>query len=66
MQAVRRHHLIALGADAWLALDQRPNAGSIVLVHLNGNEPLGVKLFERDLAHNMLPRPFEPLTAAPD
>jgi hypothetical protein len=66
MEAVRRHHLISLGADAWLALDQRPGAGSIVLVHANGNEPLGVKLFERDLARDALPRPFEPLTAAPD
>jgi len=65
MQAVSRHHLISLGADAWLALDQRPSAGSIVLVHANGNEPLGVKLFERDLVRNSLPRPFEPLTAAP-
>jgi hypothetical protein len=66
MQAVRRHHLISLGADAWLALEQRPSAGSIVLVHANGNEPLGIKLFERDLARESLPRPFEPLTAAPD
>jgi hypothetical protein len=66
MQAVRRHHLISLGADAWLALDQRPSAGSIVLVHANGNEPLGVKLFERDLARDALSRPFEPLTAAPN
>ena len=66
MQAVRRNHLISLGADAWLALDQRPSAGSIVLVHPNGNEPLGIKLFERDLARDTLPRPFEPLTAAPD
>ena len=66
MEAVRRHHLISLGADAWLALDQRPHDGSVVLVHANGNEPLGVKIFERDLAHNTLPLPFEPLTAAPD
>ena len=66
MQAVRRHHLISIGADAWLALDQRPNAGSIVLVHPNGNEPLGIKLFERDLARDTLPLPFEPLTAAPN
>ena len=65
MQAVRRHHLISLGADAWLALDQRPSAGSIVLVHANGNEPLGIKLFERDLSRDALPRPFEPLTVAP-
>ena len=66
MLAVRRHHLISLGADAWLALDQRPSAGSIVLVHANGNEPRGVKLFERDLARDALPLPFEPLTAAPN
>jgi hypothetical protein len=66
MQAVRRHHLISLGADAWLALDQRPHDGSIVLVHPNGNEPLGLKLFTRDLARDTLPRPFEPLTSAPD
>jgi len=66
MLAVRRDHLISLGADAWLALDQRPSAGSIVLVHANGNEPLGIKLFERDLSRDALPRPFEPLTAAPD
>ena len=66
MQAVLRHHLISLGADAWLALDQRPAAGSIVLVHPNGNEPRGIKLFERDLARNALPLPFEPLTAAPN
>ena len=66
MQAVRRHHLISLGADAWLALEQRPSAGSIVLVHANGNEPLGIKLFERDLSRDALPRPLEPLTAAPN
>ena len=65
MQAVRRHHLISLGADAWLAIDQRPNAGSIVLVHANGNEPLGIKLFESDLA-TAIAAPFEPLTAAPE
>ena len=29
-------------------------------------QSLGVKLFERDLARDALPRPFEPLTAAPD
>ena len=38
MDAVRRHHLIVLGRDAWLAKGQRPGAGSIVLVHPNGNE----------------------------
>ena len=50
MQAARRHHLIALGADAWLAIGQRPRPGSIVLVHPNGNEEIGLKMFDRDLA----------------
>lgn len=35
--------LIPLGADAWLAHDEMPTAGSIVLVHGNGNEPLGIE-----------------------
>ena len=38
MQAVRRHHLISIGADAWLAKGQKPGPGSIILVHPNGNE----------------------------
>jgi len=38
--------LIPLGADAWLAKGERPDKpGSIILVHINGNEPLGLKLF---------------------
>ncbi len=37
--------LIPTGSDAWLAKGQRPGAGSIVLVHGNGNEPLGVRDF---------------------
>ena len=66
MQAVRRHHLISLGADAWLALGQRPGEGSIVLVHPNGNEEAGLALFDRDLAHGAIARPLEPLIAAPN
>jgi hypothetical protein len=34
--------LIPVGSDAWLAKGQRPGSGSIVLIHANGNEPLGV------------------------
>lgn len=34
--------LVPLGADAWLAKNQQAKAGSIVLVHGNGNEPLGI------------------------
>ncbi|RKR85378.1 hypothetical protein BDD43_5647 [Mucilaginibacter gracilis] len=37
--------LIPIGTDAWLAKGQQPQAGSIVLIHGNGNEPLGVADF---------------------
>jgi len=37
--------LLPLGSDAWLAKGERPQPGSIVLVHANGNEPLGVRRF---------------------
>ncbi len=34
--------LIPVGSDAWLAKDQLPVEGSIILVHANGNEPEGI------------------------
>jgi hypothetical protein len=37
--------LIPIGSDAWLAKGQWPENGSIVLIHANGNEPLGVHDF---------------------
>lgn len=37
--------LVPLGAEAWLAKGQEPREGSIVLVHLNRNEPQGISLF---------------------
>jgi len=37
--------LIPIGTDAWLAKGQQPQAGSIVLIHGNGNEPVGVQDF---------------------
>lgn len=37
--------LIPIGSDAWLAKGQQPEAGSIVLIHGNGNEPVGVEDF---------------------
>lgn len=37
--------LIPIGTDAWLAKGQQPQAGSIVLIHGNGNEPVGVHDF---------------------
>ena len=66
MQAVSRHHLISFGADAWLAAGGKPGEGSIVLVHPNGNEEIGLKLFRRDLMSGAIAKPLEPLTAAPE
>jgi len=65
MEAVRRHHLISIGADSWLAKGQKPGPGSIVLVHPNGNEEIGIDLFSRDYDNGTIVRPLEPLMAAP-
>ena len=37
--------LIPVGSDAWLAKGQRASSGSIVLLHGNGNEPVGISDF---------------------
>ncbi len=37
--------LVPVGSDAWLAKGQWPENGSIVLIHANGNEPLGIHDF---------------------
>jgi hypothetical protein len=37
--------LIPIGSDAWLAKGQQAQNGSIVLIHGNGNEPVGVNDF---------------------
>ena len=37
--------LVPVGSDAWLAKNEWPREGSIVLVPANGNEPLGVRRF---------------------
>ncbi len=37
--------LIPIGSDAWLAKGERAMPGSIVLIHGNGNEPIGVQDF---------------------
>ncbi len=37
--------LLPIGSDAWLAKGNQPKNGSIVLIHGNGNEPVGVKDF---------------------
>lgn len=45
VEKIEKYGLIPIGSDAWLAKGQKPNAGSIVLIHGNGNEEIGVKEF---------------------
>jgi len=45
VMAVLSYGLIPVGSDAWLAKKQWPKEGSIVLVHANGNEPIGIRRF---------------------
>lgn len=65
MEKLARRHLIALGADAWLVLSPPPRPGSIVLVHANGNEEAGLRLFARLLTRRKIPKPFRPIEDAP-
>ncbi len=37
--------LLPIGSDAWLAKQQVPKQGSFVLIHANGNEPIGIADF---------------------
>ncbi len=62
---LRARHLIALGADAWLVLAPAPRPGSIVLVHPNGNEPHGLRLFSKYLRDGKMPLPFRSINEAP-
>ncbi|MGJ0506354.1 MAG: polysaccharide deacetylase family protein [Methylocystis sp.] len=65
LEKLRERHLVALGADSWLALGPPPRAGSILLVHPNGNEPGGLRIFSRLLKSGKLPLPFRRITDAP-
>lgn len=65
MEAVRRDHLVALGADGWLVFGLPLRPGAILLVHPNGNEPAGLRLFSRLLNEGRLPRPFRAIEEAP-
>lgn len=42
---VLAYGIIPIGSDAWLAKGQPAHAGTIVLIHGNGNEPVGVADF---------------------
>ncbi len=42
---ITAYGLIPVGTDSWLAKNELPRDGSIVLVHANGNEPYGIRRF---------------------
>jgi len=41
--------LIPLGTNAWLAKGEKPENGSVILIHGNKNEPYGIKLMKQVL-----------------
>jgi hypothetical protein len=49
MQRLKRFGLIPVGSDAWLAKNQKIQAGSIILVHGNSNEHQGIRLMMQTL-----------------
>ncbi len=57
---LKKFGLIPLSADAWLAKDEPILPGSIVLVHGNGNEHIGIE----SLMPNLLNFKWTPLTNA--
>ena len=65
LQAMGEYHLIVLGAGAWLARSPRARPGDIILVHLNGNEPVGLRILSKLLAEGKLPRPFKQIKEMP-
>ncbi len=65
MENLWRDHLIPLGADAWLALSPVVPPGGVILVHPNGNEPVGLRRFQRLRREGALPQPFRPINQAP-
>jgi len=50
VDTITNYGLIPIGSDAWLAKGQNGTSGSIVLIHGNGNEPVGVNDFIKLLA----------------
>ncbi len=61
VENVDAHSLITLGSDAWLAIGEKPKAGSVILVHANGNESLGITKFLETLTNIQSLGEFLPL-----
>ena len=64
-KAVADHSLITIDSDAWLAKDQNPSSGSVVLIHANGNEQRGLSRFFKLWDESKIPMPLEPVSSAP-
>ena len=64
-KAVARHSLITIDSDAWLAKDENPSSGSVVLIHANGNEQRGLSRFFKLWDESKIPMPLEPVSSAP-
>lgn len=65
MEILRQNHLVALGADGWLVFTPPLRPGAVILVHPNGNESAGLRLFSRLLDSQTLPQPLRSLNEAP-
>ena len=50
IETLRDLLLIPIGSNAWLAKGERPQPGSVILVHANGNEPEGIRLLNAFIA----------------
>ena len=53
---VKRLGLIIIGSNSWLAKEQIPKEGSIILIHGNSNEPKGVDIFLKLLQNGVAKR----------
>jgi len=42
-EIINKYSLVFIGSDAWLAKGETPKNGSIILIHGNRNEPLGIQ-----------------------
>jgi len=58
LKKIKDLSLITLGSDSWLAKGEEPRSGSVILVHANGNEPKGIKIFESWLPYLRKLGPF--------
>jgi hypothetical protein len=52
IESVKSLSLITIGSNTWLAKKEPIKEGSIILVHGNKNEPLGVDIFLKLLKNN--------------